>query len=109
LIEGALLGGANPGETAPASPLDWAHGFVCRRVRMEPGARTPAFIRAEAEVVFVHSGMLEIEMGNERAVLGPGDVLTVPVNEVRRFRSDHGADLFVTRGGDWPSAALIVD
>ena len=109
LIEGALLGGANPGETAPASPLDWAHGFVCRRVRMEPGARTPAFIRAEAEVVFVHSGMLAIEMANERAVLGPGDVLTVPVNEVRRFWSDHGADLFVTRGGDWPSAALIVD
>lgn len=109
LIESALLGGASPEETAPASPLDWAHGFVCRRVRMEPGARTPAFRRAEAEVIFVHSGILAIEMADERAVLTPGDVLTVPVNQVRRFWSDHGADLFVTRGGDCPRAAVIVD
>ena len=109
LTEGAVLGGANPEETAPASPLDWAHGFVCRRVRMEPGTRTPPFRRAEAEVIFVHSGILAIEIAGEAAVLTSGDVLTIPVNDVRRFWSDEGADLFVTRGGDCPRAAVNVD
>lgn len=106
--EVAVLGQDNPTEGAPASPLAWTHGFVCRRVTLSPGARTPDLRRDQPEVVFVHAGQLDIEIDGENARLDPGDVVTIPVGATRRLWSIKGADLFVTRGGDQPTPAEIL-
>lgn len=107
LVEGTVLGDANPAEAAPASPLAWPHGFVCRRVRLDAGTRTLAFGRAEAEVIFVHTGVLQLEIDGEYVRLAPGDTVTIPVGAARCLWSDTGADLFVTRGGDAPAPAEL--
>jgi quercetin dioxygenase-like cupin family protein len=107
VVEEAVLGEANTSEPAPASPLAWSHGFVCRRVRLAPGTRTPALRRRDAEVIFVHSGTLELEVEGEHAQLAPGDTVTVPVGAIRRVSSRTGADLFVTRAGDAPASAEV--
>ena len=93
----------------PASPLNWPHGFVCRRLQLSPGAATRSVRRYEPEVVFVHSGVLDVEIDGETERLGPGDTLTVPVGTVRRYAADQGADLFVTRGGDRPEPPIVVE
>jgi len=107
--EGAILGSENPAESMPASPLNWPHGFVCRRLQLSPGAATRSVRRYEPEVVFVHSGVLDVEIDGETEQLGPGDTLTVPVGTVRRYAADQGADLFVTRGGDRPEPPILVE
>jgi mannose-6-phosphate isomerase-like protein (cupin superfamily) len=109
LIEGAVLGGASAPEAAPASPLAWAHGFVCRRVRIQPDTRTPRFRRDQAEVIFVHAGRLDLEVEGQTARLGPGDTVTIPVGAARVLASEEGADLFVTRAGDAPAPAAVLD
>jgi len=108
LSERALLGAENPRELAPASPLAWSHGFVCRRVQLPTSGSTLTFRRDEQEVIFVHSGLLDIEVDGETDRLGPGDTLTVPVGASRRYSSKDGADLFVTRGGDQPGPPVPV-
>ncbi len=107
--ERVVIGAANAAEPAPAAPLDWRHGFVCRRVRLAARADTASVRRDEPEVIFVHSGDLTIEVEGDRAVLSAGDTVTIPVGAARRLSSSCGADLFVTRGGDAPRPARPVD
>jgi len=107
--EGAILGSENPAASMPASPLNGPPGFVCRRLELSPGAATRSVRRYEPEVVFVHSGVLDVEIDGETEQLGPGDTLTVPVGTVRRYAADQGADLFVTRGGDRPEPPIVVE
>ncbi len=109
VVEQTVLGEANLSEPAPASPLAWSHGFVCRRVRLAPDSRTPALRRQDAEVIFVHAGGLELEVEGEHAHLAPGDTVTIPVGAVRRMSSRTGADLFVTRAGNAPQPAELLD
>lgn len=108
LSEHVVLGNENPREPAPASPLAWSHGFVCRRVHLPGNRSTLTFRRDEQEVIFVHAGSLDIEIDDETERLGPGDTLTVPVGAARRYASKDGADLFVTRGGDQPGPPILV-
>ena len=108
--ERVVIGPANGNEPAPEAPLDWPHGFVCRRVGLLAGASSSSVRRAEPEVIFVHSGELEITVDGERSVLSAGDTVTVPVGSARSVSSLSGADLFVTRGGDAPlPAEQLVD
>ncbi len=107
--ETVVIGTANPAEHAPAAPLAWPHGFICRRVRLAAGTSGAQLCRVEPEVIFVHSGDLIIEVEGETALLSMGDTVTVPVGAVRRLSSSGGADLFVTRGGDAPLAVQPVD
>jgi mannose-6-phosphate isomerase-like protein (cupin superfamily) len=103
VTETALIGAANPMEGAPAGPLAWSHGFVCRRLSLSPGAARRAHNRAEPEVLFVHEGDLTVEFDGAVIRLGAGDVVSFPVNEPRSYWSDGGASVLVTRGGDRPS------
>lgn len=105
MTETVVIGGENPAEHAPAAPLNWQHGFVCRRLRLAPGAAGLASRRQEPEVIFVHSGELELIVDDERVLLSAGDTVTIPVGSIRRLVSAPGADLFVTRGGDAPQPA----
>lgn len=108
MTETVVIGGHNPAEQAPAAPLDWQHGFVCRRLRLTPNAAGRPLRRQEPEVIFVHSGELEMIVDGEKALLSAGDTVTIPIGSVRSLFSAPGADLFVTRGGDasLPAAEL---
>ncbi|MEQ7154684.1 cupin domain-containing protein [Brevundimonas aurifodinae] len=109
VTERVVIGGANPLEAAPAAPLAWRHGFVCRRVRLAPGSTPAPVRRMEPEVIFVQSGDLTIRIEDEQANLSAGDTVTVPVGAARAMASSAGADLFVTRGGDAPYPARAMD
>ena len=103
VTETALIGPANPMEGAPAGPISWSHGFVCRRLNLDAGASVGTHTRLEPEVLFVHEGDLTAEYDGAVIRLGPGDVASVPAGEPRGYRSEGGASVLVTRGGDTPS------
>ena len=46
-------------------------------MRIAPGARSPAHVREEEEVLFVHSGSPVVAWEGNAMTLGPGDTLTV--------------------------------
>lgn len=102
--ERAVIGPASAEEGLAAGPLDWPHGFHLRRLALAPGAATGRHARAEAEVVFVHTGSVTMEWADGALTLSPGDTLTVPAGLTRDYRSAEGAVLFVVRGGDAPGA-----
>jgi mannose-6-phosphate isomerase-like protein (cupin superfamily) len=105
-----IVGGANGAEQAAAGPIPWAHGFQLRALRIAPGARSPAHVRAEEEVLLVHSGHPVIEWNGGTLTLGGGDTLTVPPGLERIIANpgDEVAVLYVVRGGDHPAAARVV-
>jgi mannose-6-phosphate isomerase-like protein (cupin superfamily) len=84
----------------------WPHGFNLRCLRLESGASVPSHRRAEAEVIFVHRGVLEVTTPEGAVVMGPGDTFTTPKGMPRAFRacSSNGVSAYVVRGGDAPAA-----
>jgi mannose-6-phosphate isomerase-like protein (cupin superfamily) len=80
----------------------WPHGFNLRRLTLASGARVPAHVRHEEEVIFVHDGMMEVETSEGTVVLGPGDTFTTPKGLDRAFRglASTGTAAYVVRGGD---------
>ncbi len=105
-----IVGVANPAEGAAAGRLSWRHGFQVRALRMAPGARSPAHVRDEEEVLLVHSGRPVFEWSGGAFTLGAGDTLTVPSGMPRVFANTdtHPAVVYVVRGGDHPAAACVV-
>lgn len=102
--ERVIIGQANPPEGAPDGPLNWPHGFSCRRLEMEAGALAPDHVREGVEVLFVQRGAAQILVDGEAIDLGLGDTFSVPPGAARRFvAGPEGAELFVTRGGDQPA------
>ena len=98
----------NTGDGFAPGPITgwWPHGFVLRRLTLDSGAAVGAHVRDEAEVIFVHDGVLEIAWPDGSLVLGPGDTITVPVGLARRFRAPSSAPMaaYVVRGGEAPAA-----
>jgi mannose-6-phosphate isomerase-like protein (cupin superfamily) len=88
----------------------WPHGFNLRCLRLQSGAAVPAHIRAEAEVIMVHRGVLQVATPDGEAILGPGDTFTTPRGMPRGFRatSSNGVSAYVVRGGDAPAAPEFV-
>jgi mannose-6-phosphate isomerase-like protein (cupin superfamily) len=88
----------------------WRHGFNLRCLRLESGASVPAHVRDEAEVIFVHRGVLQVTTPEGEAILGPGDTFTTPKGMPRGFRasSSNGVSAYVVRGGDSPAAPRFV-
>jgi mannose-6-phosphate isomerase-like protein (cupin superfamily) len=83
----------------------WPHGFNLRRITMQTGARIPMHARAEAEVLFVQDGTLEVCWDGGAIVMGAGDTLSVPIGLSHAFRNTASvpATIFVVRGGESPS------
>jgi mannose-6-phosphate isomerase-like protein (cupin superfamily) len=105
-----IVGCANPAEQVPAGPISWPHGFQVRALRIAPGARSPAHVREEEEVLLVHSGQSVLEWDGGAMTLGAGDTFTVPKCLARIFANpgDDVAVVYIVRGGDHPAAARIV-
>ncbi len=101
-----VIGVANPAENMPAAPIPHPHGFQMRRVRMQPQASIRPHTRHEVEVLFVHSGSVDIEAEGETFTLNKGDYFSLPVGVYRSWvnRGAAANDVQVVRGGDHPAA-----
>ena len=87
----------------------WPHGFNLRQLTLESGAYIPAHARAEAEVLFVQEGTVEVAWADGALVLGAGDTLSVPVGLTHSFRNAASATavVFVVRGTDEPAMPVF--
>ncbi len=73
---------------------DWeAEGFSFGVFRDPPGQQWNDFVHSTDEYVCVAEGRLEIEVGDEPAIAGPGDLVRIPrhVNHSLRTLSDGGS------------------
>lgn len=73
-----------------AFPMFWATGNASTAVlcvELEPGKSGPRHIDMPEELLLVEQGEIEIEIGDERGVFGPGGVVLVPSMEPHAFRN----------------------
>lgn len=82
----------------PSGPINWPHGFSVSRVDIAASEAIEMVSPAKAEVVFVHSGVLDIAWGQESLTLGPGDTMTVPVGLDRAYSSRTGCSAYLVNG-----------
>jgi quercetin dioxygenase-like cupin family protein len=73
-----------------AFPMFWATGNASTAVlcvELEPGKSGPRHIDMPEEILLVHSGEIEIEIGDERGVFGAGGLVLVPAMVPHAFRN----------------------
>lgn len=73
-----------------AFPLFWATGNASTAVlcvELEPGKSGPRHVDMPEEILLVERGQVEIEVGDERAVFGPGGLVLVPAMVPHAFRN----------------------
>ena len=106
-----IIGSASPAEGLTAGQIAWPHGFHVRFLTVDPEAATRQHVRHEEEVILMHKGRLTVLLADGEAELGPGDVLTVPIDMPRSFgnRGDERVEAYVVRGGDQPQAPTLTD
>jgi mannose-6-phosphate isomerase-like protein (cupin superfamily) len=104
-----VIGAASESESLDAGQMTWSHGFNFRYITIEPGIETNSHIRQEAEVIFVHSGTLSVQLPGCEFDASPGDTITIPVGMKRQFsnKGDSAVEAYVVRGGDTPQAAEV--
>ena len=85
-----------------AAPIDWPHGFTLSEVTLAPGAALPPHRLRVPDVWFVQEGAVAAKIGEETALCGPGDTITVPVGTVRALANPGAtpAKVVQVRGGD---------
>ena len=84
------------------APIDWAHGFTLSEIEIAPGAHIPAHSFNIADVHFVQSGELAIEIDDQTTTLTTGDTVTYPQGSRRSFHNPGNTPvrLVAVRGGD---------
>jgi quercetin dioxygenase-like cupin family protein len=73
-----------------AFPMFWATGNASTAVlcvELEPGKSGPRHIDMPEEILLVAQGEVEIEVGDEREIFGPGGVVLVPAMVPHAFRN----------------------
>lgn len=73
-----------------AFPMFWATGNASTAVlcvELEPGRCGPRHIDMPEEILLVTRGRVEVEVGGEREVLGPGGLVLVPAMVPHGFRN----------------------
>jgi len=97
--------GASRQDGMRAGKLDWSHGFQLRKVVLQPGSETPVHARPQEEVLFAHRGSLSLIVDGVDFELGPGDVMSIPVDLPRQFRNSASetCELYAVDGGDNPT------
>ena len=87
----------------------WSHDFNLRQLTLHSGAYVPLHSRAEAEVIFIQSGTLEVSWPDGSLVMGAGDTLTVPVSLPRAFRNTASVPCVavVVRGTENPAMPVF--
>ena len=99
------------GDRFPAGPIVgwWPHDLNLRKLTLESGAYVPQHARAEVEVLFLHSGTIEVSWEGGELMMGAGDTLSVPVGLQHGFRNTASvpAELFVVRGTEDPAMPVF--
>lgn len=111
LREFPIIGPESLDEGLAAGRMAWSHGFNVRSVAIDPGAGTASHVRHEEEVIMMQAGSLTVELPDGNVDLGPGDVLTIPIEMPRRF-ANNGAETahaYVVRGGDHPQPPTLTN
>ncbi len=87
----------------------WPHDFNLRQLTLQSGAYVPLHSRAEAEVIFIQTGTLEVSWPDGSLVMGAGDTLTVPVALPRAFRNTASVPCVavVVRGTEDPAMPVF--
>ncbi len=87
----------------------WPHGFSLRRLTLQTGAYIPLHTRAEAEVIFIQEGTLEVSWSDGAIIMGAGDTFSVPVGLARAFRNTASTAMtaFIVRGSEDPAAPMF--
>ena len=113
VAEAAIITPRATGDGFAAGPISgwWSHGFNLRLLSLASGAYVPMHARAEAEVLFVQGGTLEVSWAGGTLLMGAGDTLSVPVGLPHAFRNTASvtATVFVVRGGDAPAMPVFED
>ena len=106
-----IIGAASSAEGLAAGRMAWPHGFHVRFVTLDPDMATRTHVRHEEEVILMHQGHLTVSFGGGQVELGPGDVLTIPVDMPRSFgnRGTEIVEAYVVRGGDQPQAPSLTN
>lgn len=75
---------------ATAVARDWrARGYSCHDFEDPPGQEWNDFVHRTQELVTVVEGRLELTIGNETVVAGPGDEAFIPKGIVHSVRNVH--------------------
>ena len=77
------------------APLNWDHGFEVDRVDIIAGEMIDWESADSKEVLFVHSGQVDIECDDGVVTLAKGDTISLPAGLPRRLSSCHGAITFL--------------
>lgn len=77
------------------APLNWDHGFEVDRVDIEAGEMIDWESADSKEVLFVHSGQVDIECDDDVVTLAQGDTISLPAGLPRRLSSSAGAITFL--------------
>lgn len=87
----------------------WPQDYNLRQITLQTGAYIPTHTRAEAEVLMVQEGTVEISWANGAIIMGAGDTLTVPIGLGHAFRNTASvpAKIFVVRGTDDPTLPVF--
>mgnify|MGYP005852672203 FL=1 len=111
VVEYPIIGAESPDEGLPAGQMNWRHGFSLRCLAFPPGASISLHSRSEVEVLFVHSGCLDVEWPDGRLRLDVGDVLSVPEELEHAFSNpgNENATVYVVRRGDQPGTPRFAD
>ena len=101
--------GASRQDGMRAGKLDWSHGFQLRKVVLQPGSETTVHARPQEEVLFAHRGSLSLTVDGVDFELGPGDVMSIPVNLPRQFCNSAAetCGLYAVDGGDNPAGEAL--
>jgi mannose-6-phosphate isomerase-like protein (cupin superfamily) len=76
-----------------AFPMFWATGNASTAVlcvELDPGKSGPRHIDMPEEILLIEQGEVEVEVGDERAVFGPGGLVLVPAMVPHAFRNIGG-------------------
>ena len=102
--------GSGRDDGMPAGKLDWSHGFQMRKLIIQPGAQTALHSRPQHEVLLMHAGSLSLAVHDSVFDLGPGDVMSIPMDLSRRYCNPRSTpcELYVVDGGESPQGVRLV-
>ncbi len=85
-----------------AAPIAWPHGFTVAEVAIAPQSAIAPHRLPVADVWFVQDGDVTVTIGDETAMCGPGDTITVPQGAARAISNRGAVEARVVqvRGGD---------
>jgi len=82
------------------APLDWDHEFTVSEIHLDAGADIPTHHLNVADVWFIQSGAIDMDIDGDTAKAGPGDTITIPKGQHRSLRAGAaGANVVMVRGG----------